>query len=79
MDLLVVGNILEVVVVGGAIASVRKVLSSEILDSTFVEDVLKMLESKGELEDGVVDVGCLPACNGRGQGNASQRGAGNVG
>ena len=79
MDLLVVGDILEVVIVGRAIASVGKVLSSEVLDSTFVEDVLKMLESKGELEDGIVNVGCLPACDGRGQGNASQRGAGNVG
>ena len=66
MDLLVMADVLEIVVVGRAIACIREVLSSEVLDGSFVENVLKMLESKGELEDCVINVGCLPAGDGRG-------------
>ena len=48
---LVVGDVLEVVVVGGAEAGVGEGLLGHLGDGAFVEDVLEMLEGEGILED----------------------------
>ena len=61
-----------------AIASISKVLRSEIGNGSLVEDVLKMLKSQSELKDGVVNIGALSLLNGRREAEAGKRNAGKV-
>ena len=63
MNLLVMSNVVEVVVVVGSIAGISEILSREILESVFVEDILEMLEGQGELKDCGVNVSRLPLLN----------------
>ena len=66
---LIVSDVLEVVVVVGAVASVHEVLLGELLEGSVVELVLEVLEGESELENGGIDVGVLAGNkrSGRGQ------------
>jgi hypothetical protein len=54
-----VSDVLEVVVVVAAVASIVEVLLGELGKSAVVELVLEVLKGEGELENGGIDVGVL--------------------
>lgn len=55
------------------VTGVGKILCGEVCDGSFVEDILKMLQSQSELEDGVVDVCALSFVDRGGEAEAQER------
>jgi hypothetical protein len=53
---LVMGDVHEVVVIVGSVASISEILKYEIGEGALVEDILEMLERQSKMEDGSITV-----------------------
>ena len=59
VNLLVTGDVHEVVVIVSSVASIGEILSCEAGEGALVEGILEMLERQSKLEDGGINVGRL--------------------